>query len=249
MIKTIATIIVMLVVNLLMILSISRAAKRVDYSLKRFFVQRLSMDDLGVTLPEVQTLKEEMKDDNSHLSDFMVFNNKRPEFQLLKTDNVSSASYKSDSLKNDYKAIKQISYFTPENALALAKKQVDKDLSNEEFKDYNGLLRVLDFDTVYSLSVLDPEKQEELIRNSIDEVHQEIIDGFRLETGKEFDAIDFHSYVSQMAELYNSGFSIKIGDAKNDGKQLADGTNLVFDNQICEGAQVIYKNKLYDYSI
>lgn len=247
MIKTIAIIIVMLVVNLLMILSISRAAKRVDYSLRKFFIQKLSMDDFGVQLPE--TLKDEIIEEETVAAECLKPLDMGPAVQLLKTDNVSSASYKSDSLKHDYRAIKQISYFTPENALTFAKRQVEKNSRNGNFKDYKGFLDVLDFDTVYSLSVLDPEKQEELIRASVDETHQSIIDDYKSETGIEFDAIDFHSYILQMADIYNSGFSIKVGDAADVGKTLSDGTSLVFDDQICEGAQVIYRNRLYDYSI
>ena len=248
MIKTIAILSVMIAANALMILSISRAAKRVDYSLRKFFVQRLSMDDFDANLPEKKII-EEIKLETE--PDEYSFFKRKPAVQtLISTDeNVGRAHYKSDTMKSDYKAIKQISNYTPEYALECAKKQILKDENPEVFKDYKGVLDLMDYDTVFSLNSLDPEKQEEILRNNLNPEQQSIIEDFLTESGKRFDSIDFYGYLSQMAEIYNSGFCVKTGNPCEDDKQLDDETSLVFDNQICEGSQVIYKNRMYDYSI
>jgi len=250
MIKTIAVVVVMLIVNLLMIYSISRSAKRVDYSLRRFFIQRLSIEDLGVELPEMDgsKAKDSEKSEQKGRGGLNFGGNAGHSIRLLARDNVSSASYKNGSIIRDYKAIKKISEYTPAVALSCAKKQIEKTSSEDDYKDYAGLLSLLDYDAVFSMSVLDPELQEALVRSIASEAQQSIVDDYIEETQRDFDGINFQSYLSQMAEMYNSGFCIKTGDADMAGKSVDDAV-LIYDNQICEGSQVLYKNKLYDYSI
>lgn len=247
MIKTIAILIVMIVVNLLMIFSIIRASRRVDYSLRKFFIQRLGHEDLGVKLPEIKFEEEEIKEEPKT---FFINKRKKPQQLLISNiENVSKVQYISNSLKDDYKAIKKISNFTPEYALKCAKEQVQNDANKVEYKDYQGILDLLNYQTVFDLNSLDPSKQELLIRESLNDEQNTIIDDFLSETGKEFDSINFYSYIKQMAGIYNSEFTVVTGNQDDLGKKLKDGTEVSYDDQIVEGSQVIYKNKVYDFSI
>ena len=247
MIKTIAILIVMIVVNLLMVFSIIRASRRVDYSLRKFFVQRLGHEDLGIKLPEITFEEEEPKEEVTHL--FFTRKKKPQQVLVSNVENISKVKYISNSLKDDYKAIKKISSFTPEYALKCAKEQVENAGNQEKFKDYKGILDLFTSDTVFDLNSLDPDKQEKLIRESVNEEQNGIIDDFLRETGKEFDSINFYSYIKQMAEIYNSDFKVVTGNLDDVGKKLNDGTEVSYDDQIVEGTQVIYKNKVYDFSI
>lgn len=250
MIKTIAILLVMLVVNFLMILSVSRAAKRVDYSLRKYFVQRLGHDDLGADLPENRIIEEIRTEKAPEANDFALPKSKtRQQVILSSNDAVGRANYKNDTLKEDYKAIRKISGYTPEHALACAKAQIRKDADARSFKDYIGLYNMLDYDTVYSMNVLDPEKQEALLRTALKDDHAEILSEFLEENGNRFDCIEFYGYLEQMAAIYNSDFTVVTGNEEDCGRKLKDGTEISFDDRICEGSQVIYKNKMYDFSI
>ena len=52
-----------------------------------------------------------------------------------------------------------------------------------------------------------------------------------------------------MAEINSPDYVVMTGDRQDEGKMLSDGTRVQYDDQICEGTKVIYKNKLYDYSL
>lgn len=251
MIKTIAILVVMLVVNFLMVVSISRAAKRVDYSLRKLFIQRLSHDDMGMSMPDVkamQQIKAEEPPDEAG-SEGKKRRKHKEQVLLAANETAGRAGYKSKTIKDDYKAIRQISGFTPETALSYAKRQVEKSRMDEGIRDYKGLFSLLDYDTVYSMNALDPDRQEALLRSTLKPEHIGILDAYLEETGAQLDCIEFYGYLNQMAAIYNSGFHVVTGNKKDEGNTLKDGTTLSFDDQICEGAQVIYKNRMFDFSI
>lgn len=243
MIKAIAIVIVMLVVNVLMFFSIRRAALRVDYTLRRLFMQKISIEQT-----EEETVsssgEEMMKDRRAEEPPQVVVRN----VIISASDTLKPVSFKSSSLKDDYRAIKQISEFTPERSLDYTKSRLDaSDMSVR--RDYEGLLKNLSADVVYELASLEPDQQEAVLRESLSPEQICIIDDYLAENRKRFDSIDFYSYVKQMNEICGSEFIVRTGNKEDDDRVLPDGTRLKYDDGICEGSQVIYGNKLYDYSI
>lgn len=238
MIKTIVIVVIMVAVNLLMVFSIKRAAARVDYTLRRLFMQKVSLQ-----VPEEEH-KVGAVDKTEQEKPVTIIN----QVVLPAPDNIKTASFKSSSLRDDYRTIKKISEYTPEYALDCAKNQVGYFHSGPA-RDYVGLLEKLDFNTVYEMASLDPEQQQQLLRSNLTADQTSVLDDFLAEGVKTFNSVDFYSYVKQMAAIYSSGFTIKTGNIEDDGRVLPDGTRITYDDQICEGSKVIYENKLYDYSL
>lgn len=243
MIKAIAIVIVMLVVNVLMLFSIRRAALRVDYTLRRLFMQKISL--------------EETEKDEERSSEESVPEKENPEQEsqiiiknviISSSDTLKPASFKSSSLRDDYRTIRQVSEYTPEKALDCTRNQMT-DSAPEIRKDYSGVLQKLTMDAVYELASLEPGQQETILRETLSPQQSVILDDYLAEDGKRFDAVGFFSFVKQMNEICGTDFIIKTGNMEDDGRILPDGTKLKYDESICEGSQVIYGNKLYDYSI
>ena len=239
MIKTIAIIIVMVAANLVMVISIRRAAVRVEYSLRRYFMQKVGTEDMDIGQAAAQICTE----DAPEVEPVRVRN------VYPSSENLSTAQYKSKTFNSDYRAVKIFNFFTPENAVGMVKKRMQRESAPALSRDYAALSNCLSFDTVYSLNTLSPEDQEKLLRDCLGESLSVVIDDFKAENEKPFDSIAFYSYVKDMAGLYGQGFIVRTGNPEDKGKTLPDGTSIVFDESICEGSQVIYGNTLYDYSI
>ena len=243
MIKAIAIVIVMLVVNGLMFFSIRRAALRVDYTLRRLFMQKISIEQTEEDILASGEEKPAEKKDTSEEPPVVINN-----VIISASDTLKPVSFKSSSLKDDYRAIKQISEYTPEKALDCTRNQVDSSDVGMR-KDYAGVLKNLSVDVVYELASLDSDQQVAILRESLSPEQTAIIDDYIAESRKRFDSVDFYSYVKQMNEICGSGFVIRTGNKDDNDRVLPDGTRIKYDDSICEGSQVIYGNKLYDYSI
>ena len=239
MIKTIAIIVVMVAANLVMVISIRRAAVKVEYSLRRYFMQKVGTEDLNVSAAVRAVMAEDAHEDKSV----------KVRTVYPTSENLSTAQYKSKTFNSDYRAVKIFNYFTPENAVGMVKQRMAKDAAPAAQRDYAALCSCLSFDTVYSLNTLSPEDQEKLLRSCLGEKLSAVIDDFKAETDKPFDSIAFYSYAKDMEGLYGQGFIVRTGNPDDKGRRLADGTSVVFDESICEGSEVIYGNTLYDYSI
>lgn len=247
MIKTIAIILLMLIVNLLMFFSIRRAAVRVDYTMRKLFLQKMSSGDGEITSGAENETSEKTQTPEGAAEKEVVTKT----IVYAPPVEIREAAYKNKNIREEYRTIKGISRFTPEYALRAAKKRVAKeepDAKNTE-RDYESFLSMLSFDLVYALTSLEPPVQEQLLRENTDPEYHGIIDSFKAEHEGRFDAAEFYAYLRQMADMYNSGFVIRSGNREEDGKVLSDGSRVEYDEGICEGAKVIYKNRMYDYSL
>ena len=244
MIKAIAIVIVMLAVNVLMFFSIRRAALRVDYTLRRLFMQKVSLEESAMDDEETTSEEATLKVENSEQQSPMIVKN----VIISSSDTVKPASFKSSSLRDDYRTIRQVSGYTPEKALDCTRNRMNES-DFEVRKDYSGVLRKLTMDAVYELASLEPEQQKAVLKETLSPQQSVIIDDYIEENAGRFDAVGFYSYVKQMNEICGTQFIVKTGNMEDDGRILPDGTKLKYDDSICEGSQVIYGNKLYDYSI
>ena len=116
----------------------------------------------------------------------------------------------------------------------------------ETGKAAGRILTDLPLETAYSLSTLDPEEQEQIIRQCLDEEELKILEQYLDENGT-MDACGFREYASVFSDLYSDKTTVYTGNPESAGK---DGrVETVYDEGICEGGRVVRGNRMFDYSI
>lgn len=116
----------------------------------------------------------------------------------------------------------------------------------ETGKAAGRILTDLPLETAYSLSTLDPEEQEQILRQCLDEEELKILEQYLDENGT-MDACGFREYASVFSDLYSDKTTVYTGNPESAGK---DGrVETVYDEGICEGVRVVRGNRMFDYSI
>lgn len=126
----------------------------------------------------------------------------------------------------------------------------------EEKEDAHSVLitRILDRFSLherYNLSTLDGREQLQILEKALSDQEQAILQEY-LKIQEGFDCLEFFDWL--MEEAWRSDPHIFIRTCRQDKDFMNIGNidsriRIHYDNSICEGVQIIVKNKLYDYSI
>ena len=161
---------------------------------------------------------------------------------------VKAAKYKNLDFKDDYYYMRKFTQLDRNEAVRVVK-AAQSGVENDDYRVYQELLAMLDFDTVYKISLLDNWEQEEILRAEMSEEQLSILDSYLSETQRALDIIGFHEFLEEQNSLNDPTYYIHTGVGGDDFNTLGDDINTVTDSDISEGIKVIYKNKLYDYSL
>lgn len=257
MIKILAVIIIMVIVNLVMVFAIVKAAGRVESAVRKFYIARLG--------------DEEQKTEDRKSKDVLMFTSsqgteekkaetavqKIPAAQSIPEVTVSYASgsgpdngkarYKNSAFREDYRIMRRMDLLDKNAALSrVVRIQEQKE---EKESVYERILKILDFDTAFRLNSYSPEEQERLLRETMDPSMIKVLDSFLAVEAGSFSAVDFYSFLKEQAALNSNTYVVMR--AEGAGETIKAGANVrtVEDAEITEGVKIIYKNKLYDYSV
>ncbi len=110
-----------------------------------------------------------------------------------------------------------------------------------------GLLRQLDYKTICSLSMLSSEKQKEIMYEVLDGSGRTLLDEFISEPGP-FRAIGFYDFLRSRAQIEPKRITLRIAPTAQQ-RYYPSNVDVIVDDSICEGFQIIVNNKLYDFSV
>lgn len=155
-------------------------------------------------------------------------------------------NYKDEAMFKNYKLINE--KFTVNN------KNIIIDFINNKinFKSenaYNRLQRLnekLNFDLIYKLNLLDSQKQMSYLRKKIGEDEKKYLDKYGSD---KFNIIDFKNYIEDLLQKNDPTIYIKVGKVDENYDYLNSQIKTIYDEKICKGIKIIYKNKIYDYSL
>ena len=233
----IAIVLVMLVINSFMVYAIIRCWERVDDKIKKYFLDKSS--DFYVSNQAGYANDYEIENDASTV----VIKEKPVYLVSAETDN---PSYKKD-FKEEYKTIKQNMSFDKEEVLNRVVD--DNTLDNTSGSAAIELCKVLNFDTIYELSTLDPDNQKTVLRESLKTDQLILLNDYLASDKGEFNIIDFSDYVKRIAKNEDPNFYVKTGWKQDNFDDEEKKIVTIHDDDITEGIKIVHKDKLYDYSL
>jgi len=163
-------------------------------------------------------------------------------------EDISVARYKNNDLKSDYKTIRQLSSL--DKASAVEAVQNVQTLEGEEHsKVVLSIKDILDYDTVFRLASMDNNIQEDILRQCFNQDQQKILDDYLSQIPGLFDAVDFFGYIQNLSEMCDTNYYVYTSNENEQYVGLGENVTPIYDDEIAEGIKVVYRNKLYDYSI
>ena len=105
-----------------------------------------------------------------------------------------------------------------------------------------------DSDTVYRLKSMLKDDYEAELKAMLSKKEYKVYEAFKLVTSE--DNIDnFIDYLDQLVDLNNPKIRILVGNKSENYDHLSEHIETVYNDRIYRGIKIIYKNKVYDFSL
>lgn len=160
----------------------------------------------------------------------------------------AGVEYRDQELAEDYRYIKEQFSFDRRKIvneiyrLCKEKRKEDNELL------WMGLVEKFTFENVYKLSALEVEEQLEVIADILSEDEMAVLNEY---TGrnKEFDCIRFYQWIYIQKQIHDKQIYVRSAEKNEDYHDIGESIEAVYDQNLCEGFQVLTGNQLYDYGI
>ena len=201
----------------------------------------------AVKIEEYEELKKKREDDDNQV-------NKIKRDNLVENSDVNEDFVYVEN-SNDYEVedLFQLTKIVDDNFSINSKDLIINFINqNVNFKNsdlFNELLELkcdIDEVGVYGL-ITDLSKREDFIYRLKTKYHK-IYSDYCVNDNK-FDINDFVSYVESMINENNPNIYILVGTEEENYDKIDDRIRTIYDSSIYKGFKIIYKNKLYDYSL
>ena len=237
MIKIIAIVTVMFIINAFLVYTLIKSWERVNEKIQQFM-----LDKSGSFYVEKD---KEIVEEPKNVTETIVVQSK-PIYVI--NDEIDSTTYKNQDFKEEYKAVKG-NIDVNKDGVVLEVMSKDRFSNVFEAETLKNIVNYFSFDNIYELSTLSSSKQEEILRSVFDINENKLIDDFKNIEKKPFNCIDFFSYIKRLAKEKDPKFYVKTGWKNEDYNKLGQDVVTVYDDKITEGVKIVHKDKIYDYSI
>lgn len=229
-----------------MFLILKKTVNVVNNQTKSYFVNKLQVyDDLinekENKLNEIDELiknkKAGVKDNNSNND------NKKDEFDISVLEYLTGTKYHDEDIFMLNKRIDEQFSIDYEDLVKDFLKNIKKD---EQYKFCLNLRKKFDRDTIYKVKT--NINIEEAMKEILDDNEYKIFDMFKSVT--EEDSVEnFVDYLDRLIELNDPHIKILVGNKNENYNHLNKNIETIVDNKIYRGIKIIYKNKMYDFSL
>ena len=220
----------------------------VNSQTKSYFINKLQGYDDLITEKEnklleidelIKNKEKGIKEDNSNKED------KKIAFDTNIIELLNSAKYQDKSLL-------EVNKFIDDNFVVNYEELIKDFLSLcDENKNYEFCLNLrgkFTSDVIYELKSMTSLEQDEKIKKMLNSKEYKVYEAFCLVVSEK--SVDnFVGYLDQLVDLNNPKITILVGNKSENYDHLSEYINTVFNDKIYRGIKIIYRNKVYDFSL
>ena len=121
----------------------------------------------------------------------------------------------------------------------------------DDSNDYDFCVELrekFDSDVIYKLKSMMPDDIESELRTLLSRKEYKIYDAFKL-VANECNIDNFIDYLDQLVDLNNPKIKILVGNKSENYDHLSKYIETIYSDRIYRGIKIIYKNKVYDFSL
>ncbi len=119
---------------------------------------------------------------------------------------------------------------------------------NEDYDFCLNLRGKFNSDTIYLLKSLVPSEREIKMKELLNEKEYKVYEAFKLMMSDNT-VENFIDYLDQMIDLNNPKVKILVGNKNENYDHLSDYIETIYNDKIYRGIKIIYRNKVYDFSL
>ena len=119
------------------------------------------------------------------------------------------------------------------------------------YNEYNQLSKIKDYINkvgIYNILTSDEEDYLDSIQENIKNIDESIYNAY-MSNKYEFEIEDFMDYVDSQMSFCDPIIYVYVGDKKENYDYIDKRIKTIYDKNVYKGIKIIYKNKMYDYSL
>lgn len=238
-------VIILLVV--LMSLILKNAVKEVDKKSKSYFVDKLQEYDylidekekkLSELESELEKRKNGLKDGNGDI------NNPNYDFDSSIIDMLTETNYLD---KNIFELNKKIEEKFIINYEDLLKDFLSNIKDNNKYDFTLKLRNKFTPDEIYKIETLLPEERDKYLKELLTDEEYKVYEIFVI--SNKFNMVDFIDYLNRLIELNNPTVAVLVPNKNINYDYIDSKIKTKVSDNIYRGIKIIYKNKVYDFSL
>ncbi len=243
----ISALIIVIVLNIFMFIALKNIVGAINKETKSYFVEKLQNYDELIKVKEdkLKQIEEELNKsnkvgdyDNSEIQD----NTDSVELDI------NVPNYLNEDVFKQYKKINETFIVKEEEII---KNFIDEKLDTSDLSLYNTLDTLnnkFSFDKMYELSTLSSDEQISILKDIINDDEVNILEEY-INNNETFNVLDFNKYIDEEMLKHDPVVYVKTGNSKDNFDNLNKYIKTIYDEEICAGIQIIYKDKIYDYAL
>jgi len=116
------------------------------------------------------------------------------------------------------------------------------------YKFVTELRKKFDSESIYKLKILTEQEQMDLLRKNLTERELYIYEAY-LKINHKHNIDSFIDYLNELVDLNSPNITIYVGNKTENYDHLSNYIKTIYSKDIYKGIKIIYKNKIYDYSL
>lgn len=231
-----------------MFLILKKTVKIVNSQTKSYFVNKLQNYDNLIEAKEnkLNEIEELIKNRETGLKEEKEENKgKEYNFDTDVIDLLNQTKYQD---KNVFELNKKIDEKFVINYEELIKDFLSFTDDNKDYDFCSKLSDKFDSDTIYKFKTVIPSKLDEAYREYLNDREYSVYEAFKLVTVQNT-IENFIDYLDRMKELNSPYIKILVGSRNENYNYLSEYIETIFSSKIYRGIKIIYKNKIYDFSL
>ena len=231
---------------IVMFFALKRTIIKINKQSKDYFLDKLQVYDDLIEEKEkkLKELNDKINDSENELTNTNNKNNTNN--NVVFVGNEKNIDYVDEDIFNKMHEIDKKFNYNYNNILDKFIKENFKDDNNSKYKKLIKIRNNFDDQTIFELSSMQDEEVQEEIKNRLqDDIS--IFDDF-MKVNDTIDVQTFVSYLDSIISKYDPYIYVYIPDTE---KISTDNSyvKVQIDNSIYKGMNIVYKGKLYDYSL
>ena len=231
-----------------MFLVLKSTVKKINSQTKLYFVDKVQEYDYMIDekIEKLSKINQELKEKELNKEeDNNSINSNNYEFDYKIIDLLNKTKYQD---KNIFELNKMIDDKFDIDYVSLLKEFLKNVKDDGTYKFVMNLRNKFNSDIIYKLKILTDEEQVELLNKNLDETEKEIYNAY-LKINKKHNLDSFIDYLNELVDLNNPSITVYVGNKNENYDYLSEHIKTIYSKDIYKGIKIIYKNKIYDYSL
>lgn len=231
-----------------MFIVLKSTVKKINSQTKLYFVDKAQEYDYMIDkkLDKLSKINQELKEkelNKEETNDSINSNNYEFDYKII--DMLNKTKYQDKNIFEINKLIDENFDIDYVGILKEFLKNIDTD---ESYKFAMNLRKKFNSTTIYQLKILSELEQMELLKKNLNEKELQVYKAY-LKLNNKHDIDNFIDYLNELVDLNNPNITVYVGNKTENYDHLSKYIKTIYSKDIYKGIKIIYKNKIYDYSL